>query len=131
MRIQFWGTRGSIATPGPETLRYGGNTPCTAVWTDDGSLIIFDCGTGARKLGLSLAKSGPLRAHLFIGHTHADHIQGLPFFVPAFLPGSHLTIYGPAGIDRSFCFRGELFRGVCERARPGAHPLGAIRAVDA
>jgi CheY-like chemotaxis protein len=102
MRIQFWGTRGSIATPGPETLRYGGNTPCTAVWTDDGSLIIFDCGTGARKLGLSLAKSGPLRAHLFIGHTHADHIQGLPFFVPAFLPGSHLTIYGPAGIDRSF-----------------------------
>ena len=102
MRVQFWGTRGSIATPGPETLRYGGNTPCTAVWTDDGTLIILDCGTGARKLGLSLAKSGPLRAHLFIGHTHADHIQGLPFFVPAFLPGSHLTIYGPAGIDRSF-----------------------------
>jgi CheY-like chemotaxis protein len=102
MRVQFWGTRGSIATPGPETLRYGGNTPCTSVWTDDGSVIIFDCGTGARKLGLALAKSGPLRAHLFIGHTHADHIQGLPFFVPAFLPGSHLTIYGPAGIDRSF-----------------------------
>ena len=102
MRIQFWGTRGSIAAPGPETLRYGGNTPCTAVWTDDGSLIIFDCGTGARKLGLALAEFGPLRAHLFIGHTHADHIQGLPFFVPAFLPGSHLTIYGPAGIDRSF-----------------------------
>jgi CheY-like chemotaxis protein len=102
MRVQFWGTRGSIAAPGPDTLRYGGNTPCTAVWTDDDTLIILDCGTGARKLGLSLAKSGPLRAHLFIGHTHADHIQGLPFFVPAFLPGSHLTIYGPAGIDRSF-----------------------------
>ena len=101
MRVRFWGTRGSIAAPGPETLRYGGNTPCVEVRTDDGTLLIFDSGTGARKLGLALAKSGPVRAHLFIGHTHADHIQGLPFFVPAFLPGSHLTIYGPAGIDRS------------------------------
>ena len=102
MHVRFWGTRGSIAAPGPETLRYGGNTPCVEVRTDDGTLLIFDCGTGARKLGLALAKSGPVRAHLFIGHTHSDHIQGLPFFVPAFLPGSHLTIYGPAGIDRSF-----------------------------
>ncbi len=102
MRVRFWGTRGSIAAPGPETLRYGGNTPCVEARADDGTLLIFDCGTGARKLGLALAKSGPVRAHLFIGHTHADHIQGLPFFVPAFLPGSHLTIYGPAGIDRSF-----------------------------
>jgi CheY-like chemotaxis protein/phosphoribosyl 1,2-cyclic phosphodiesterase len=102
MRVRFWGTRGSIAAPGPETLRYGGNTPCVEVWTDDGTLLIFDCGTGARKLGLALAKSGPVRAHLFIGHTHSDHIQGLPFFVPAFLEGSHITIYGPAGVDRSF-----------------------------
>ncbi len=102
MRVRFWGTRGSIATPGPATLRYGGNTSCVEVWTDDDTLLIFDCGTGARGLGLVLAQAGPVRAHLFITHTHSDHIQGLPFFVPARLPGSHLTIYGPAGVDRSF-----------------------------
>lgn len=101
MRVRFWGTRGSIPTPGAETLRYGGNTSCVEVWADDGTLLIFDCGTGARELGLALARSGPLRARLLVGHTHMDHIQGLPFFLPAFVPGSHLTIYGPAGIDRS------------------------------
>src|SRR4051794_23726162 len=102
MRVRFWGTRGTIATPGPSTLRYGGNTACIEVRTDDGTLLIFDCGTGARELGLALAQAGPVQAHLFITHTHSDHIQGLPFFVPAFLPGSRLTIYGPAGVDRSF-----------------------------
>ncbi len=68
---------------------------------DDGTLLIFDCGTGARKLGLALASQGPVRGHLLLSHTHTDHIQGLPFFLPAFTPGSHLTIYGPAGVDRS------------------------------
>jgi CheY-like chemotaxis protein/ribonuclease BN (tRNA processing enzyme) len=68
---------------------------------DDGTLLIFDCGTGARKLGQSLASKGAIRAHLLLSHTHGDHIQGLPFFLPAFTPGSQLTIYGPAGVDRS------------------------------
>ncbi|HZO25098.1 MAG TPA: response regulator [Chloroflexota bacterium] len=102
MRVRFWGTRGSIASPGASTVRYGGNTPCVEVRTDDDTLLIFDCGTGARALGMLLAQGSPVRAHLFLSHTHSDHIQGLPFFVPAFQPGSHLTIYGPAGVDRSF-----------------------------
>jgi CheY-like chemotaxis protein/phosphoribosyl 1,2-cyclic phosphodiesterase len=102
MQVRFWGTRGSIAAPGLRTYRYGGNTSCVEVRTTEGTLIIFDCGTGARELGLALAGFGPVRAHLLVTHTHMDHIQGLPFFVPAFMPGSHLTIYGPAGIDRSF-----------------------------
>jgi len=83
-------------------VRYGGNTACVEVETEDGTLVILDCGTGAHKLSLQLAGRGPVRAHMLIGHTHSDHIQGLPFFVPALPEGSHLTIYGPAGIDRSF-----------------------------
>ena len=70
------------------------------VETDDGTLLVFDCGTGARKLGLALANKGPLRLHLLLSHTHTDHIQGLPFFLPAFTPGSHITVYGPSGVDR-------------------------------
>lgn len=100
MRLRYWGTRGSFPAPGPDTVRYGGNTPCVSVRADDDTLLIFDCGTGARALGLELAKSGPVRAHLFLSHTHMDHLMGLPFFVPAFVKGSELTIHGPAGIDR-------------------------------
>lgn len=70
------------------------------VGTDDGTLLVFDCGTGARKLGLALANKGPVRLHLLLSHTHTDHIQGLPFFLPAFTPGSHITVYGPSGVDR-------------------------------
>jgi ribonuclease BN (tRNA processing enzyme) len=101
VRVRFWGTRGSIAAAGPETIRFGGNTPCVETVADDGTLLVFDCGTGARKLGMSLAPKGAIRAHLLLSHTHGDHIQGLPFFLPAFTPGSQLTIYGPAGVDRS------------------------------
>src|SRR5881397_2384629 len=93
MRIRFWGTRGSIAAPGASTARYGGNTSCVEVRASDGTVIVLDCGTGARELGLHLAQTmpQPIRLHLFIGHTHWDHIQGFPFFVPAFLPGSELN----------------------------------------
>lgn len=100
MRLRYWGTRGSFPAPGPETVRYGGNTPCVSVRADDDTLLIFDCGTGARALGIELVKRGPVRAHLFLSHTHMDHLMGLPFFVPAFVEGSELTIHGPAGIDR-------------------------------
>ena len=102
MHVRFWGTRGSIAAPGPATARYGGNTSCVEVRASDGTVIILDCGTGARELGLHLAQTlpRPMRLHLFIGHTHWDHIQGFPFFVPAFLPGSELNIYAPFGFQR-------------------------------
>ena len=76
MRVRFWGTRGSIATPEPSVLRYGGNTSCVEVRAADGTLIVLDCGTGVRRLGQALLASGerPLRGHLFITHTHCDHI---------------------------------------------------------
>lgn len=103
MYVRFWGTRGSIATPGPQTTHFGGNTSCVEVRTDDGTLIILDCGTGARELGLHLlrAEPRPLRLHLFIGHTHWDHIQGFPFFNPAFLPDTELNLYAPRDFQQS------------------------------
>lgn len=98
MRVRFWGTRGSLAKPGPATLRYGGNTPCLEVRTDDGTLIVLDCGTGAHDLGRALAAEGPAQGHLMITHTHWDHIQGFPFFAPLFLPEHEWNVYAPYGL---------------------------------
>jgi phosphoribosyl 1,2-cyclic phosphodiesterase len=82
--IRFWGVRGSVACPGPGTLRYGGNTPCVEVRCGD-HLLIFDAGTGARPLGNALSQSGsPIDADIFLSHCHVDHIQGLPFFGPLY-----------------------------------------------
>lgn len=85
--VRFWGVRGSIACPGPDTLRYGGNTSCLEVRCGDG-LLIFDAGTGLRPLGPALDKSGTVDADLFFTHTHLDHVNGLPFFSSAFVPGN-------------------------------------------
>ena len=103
MLVRFWGTRGSIPTPGPGTARYGGNTSCVELQTDDGNLFVLDCGTGIRELGLSLLgrSATPPRIHILIGHTHWDHIQGFPFFTPVFLPGTEINIYAPLGFQRS------------------------------
>jgi phosphoribosyl 1,2-cyclic phosphodiesterase len=85
MRLRFFGTRGSIATPGPDTLRYGGNTSCIEVRSASGTLVVVDMGTGAAVLGRELmAQGGPLRGHILISHTHWDHIQGIPFFQPLY-----------------------------------------------
>ena len=91
-RVKFWGVRGSIACPGPATLRYGGNTPCIEMRCG-GCLIVFDAGTGLRALGNLLAKDGPVAGDLYLTHTHLDHIQGLPFFAPAFHPDSRLRLW--------------------------------------
>jgi phosphoribosyl 1,2-cyclic phosphodiesterase/CheY-like chemotaxis protein len=103
MRVRFWGTRGSIPKPGPSTLRYGGNTSCVEVQSSDGTTIVLDCGTGAAALGADLMKrqERPLRSHLLISHSHWDHIQGLPFFVPLFVPGNEWDVYGPHGFLQS------------------------------
>ncbi len=101
MRIKFWGTRGTRPTPGRRTLRYGGNTTCLEVRDKDDNLIIIDSGSGIAELGAKLGQDEPLQAHLLITHTHLDHIQGFPFFSPAFTQGTHLTIVGPAGSAKS------------------------------
>ncbi|MEK6619944.1 MAG: MBL fold metallo-hydrolase [Chloroflexota bacterium] len=97
MKIRFWGTRGSIPTPGQRTVRYGGNTACVEVRDASDALLILDAGTGLRELGLHLALNGasPITIDLLISHLHWDHIQGIPFFRPAFDPKNHLRIYGP------------------------------------
>jgi phosphoribosyl 1,2-cyclic phosphodiesterase/DNA-binding response OmpR family regulator len=102
MRVEFWGTRGSIAKPGPKTVRYGGNTSCIEVRSTAGTLVILDCGTGAHPLGQKLMSAGAkgLRGHILISHTHWDHIQGIPFFAPLFVPGNEWNIYGPRGLDQ-------------------------------
>jgi phosphoribosyl 1,2-cyclic phosphodiesterase len=91
--INFWGVRGSVATPGKETVHYGGNTSCVEMRVG-GKRLIFDGGTGLRLLGTSLMPQMPVEAHLFFSHSHWDHIQGFPFFVPAFIPGNRFHVYG-------------------------------------
>jgi phosphoribosyl 1,2-cyclic phosphodiesterase len=94
MKVRFWGVRGSIASPGQHTLRYGGNTTCIEVRTDDGHLIILDAGTGIFPLAQQLLKSMPVQANIFMTHSHWDHIQGLPFFTPLYIPGNKVRIHG-------------------------------------
>ncbi len=95
MRLKFWGTRGSISTPGKSTVRYGGNTPCVEVRLNNDELIILDAGTGIRNLGEHLLEGGKsIKGTILISHPHWDHIQGFPFFKPAFISGNEFTIIG-------------------------------------
>jgi CheY-like chemotaxis protein len=106
MKVRFWGTRGSIATPGPGTNHFGGNTSCVELTTANGDLLILDCGTGAHALAADLVARNikTINASILLGHTHWDHIQGFPFFSPAFVKGNSVAIYGPEGS------RGSLHR---------------------
>lgn len=95
MKVRFWGTRGSIPTPGQRTVRYGGNTACVEVRDATDHILILDAGTGLRELGIALNGTSPLTVDLFLSHLHWDHIQGIPFFRPAYDPQSTLRLYGP------------------------------------
>jgi len=106
MRVRLWGTRGSIATPGGETMRYGGNTSCVEVVGEDGTTLILDAGTGIYRLGQTLRPVE--RLDVLLTHLHMDHIQGLGFFEPLFKPGLQVHVWGPESF--SLDLRGRLSR---------------------
>jgi phosphoribosyl 1,2-cyclic phosphodiesterase len=156
MQVRFWGTRGSIPSPGPDTVRYGGNTPCVTVSVHAYPPLIFDAGTGIRVLGDTLdAKVPDEPLDLFLSHTHWDHIQGLPFFAPLFRQGLRLRIWGvddpPGSLERTIRglmspevfpvdfdqvgatiefrpppFEGTVLHGLSVRALAVHHPGGAV-----
>ncbi len=100
MRIKMWGVRGSIPSPGPDTVEFGGNTSCYEVRCGD-ALIILDGGTGLRLLGQELLKEMPIEAWMFFSHVHWDHIQGFPFFTPAFVRGNTFHLRGGVNVSRT------------------------------
>jgi phosphoribosyl 1,2-cyclic phosphodiesterase len=100
MQITFWGVRGSIPTPGPHTVQIGGNTSCVEVRAGK-AILIFDGGTGLRLLGKKLLPLAPITAHMFFSHVHWDHIQGFPFFEPAFIAGNAFYLYGGNNVSRT------------------------------
>ena len=101
MRFRVWGCRGSLAAPGRDTLRYGGNTSCVEVRLDDGTLLVLDAGTGIRPLGVSLGEDVPETIHVFLSHLHLDHLQGLAFFAPLWRDDVDLHIWGPPSPTRT------------------------------
>ncbi len=103
MKIRFWGVRGSIPTPGEKTARFGGNTSCVEITTDDGTSLVFDAGTGIREFGLDYLKRNNKSnvLNIFISHVHWDHIQGFPYFVPAFLADMEINIYSGQEIQKN------------------------------
>ncbi|MBT3345412.1 MAG: response regulator [Gemmatimonadetes bacterium] len=109
--IRLWGTRGSIPVSGPDYVRHGGNTTCMEVVHGD-THILFDAGSGIRDAGRALAAEGARPIHLFITHTHWDHIQGFPFFAPAYMPGFEIDVHAPHNVDKDVesIFVGQLDR---------------------
>jgi len=107
VRVQLWGTRGSLASPGPETARYGGNTSCVEVRGTDGTVLVLDAGTGIRALGAMLTPTAR-RVDVLLTHLHMDHIQGLGFFAPLFSVGVEVHLWGPA--SRTLDLRRQLAR---------------------
>ncbi len=106
MKLKFWGVRGSLPTPGPDTACYGGNTTCLQIIRDEGPVIVIDSGTGIRELGQELMKNPgpPFDIKLLVTHTHWDHIHGFPFFTPIFIPGGNIDVYGVGPIHQGVSF---------------------------
>lgn len=138
--VRFWGVRGSIPTPGPRTRRYGGNTSCLEMRSDT-TVLIFDAGTGLRELGVSLLRNPPragLDLHLFLSHPHWDHIQGFPFFGPAYLPSTTLTVYGSEKNENYQLLSGQMsnayfpvaFKDLSARIVPKAFKKDVVEAGD-
>src|SRR5687767_13812139 len=100
MKVTLWGTRGSLASPGPDTARYGGNTSCVSVEDGSGSLLVLDAGSGCRRLGITIPLTQK-RVDILLTHLHLDHILGLGFFVPLFNPNIETHIWGPPSITQT------------------------------
>jgi phosphoribosyl 1,2-cyclic phosphodiesterase len=95
MRARIWGCRGSVAVPGADTVKYGGNTSCVEVRLASGHALVLDAGTGMRPLGVAMQQDLPTELHILLTHLHLDHLQGLGFFRPLFVPGLDIHIWGP------------------------------------
>jgi phosphoribosyl 1,2-cyclic phosphodiesterase len=109
VRATIWGCRGSIATPGPATLRYGGNTSCVEVRSAAGDVLILDAGTGLRPLGVELMRDLPARIDVLLTHLHVDHLEGLGFFAPLWASDVELHIWGPRSTVRPLSHRIEHY----------------------
>jgi phosphoribosyl 1,2-cyclic phosphodiesterase len=127
MRVRFWGVRGTIASPGPKTLRYGGNTSCVAVESEAGDLIVLDVGSGFCPLGDHLMRGpfgrGQGEMTVLLSHTHLDHVIGFPFAAPVHIPGNRFTIYGPAATREGL---EELHEGLVAPAYSPVYTLDNI-----
>lgn len=117
MRARVWGCRGSLAAPGPETVRYGGNTSCLEVRLSDDHLIVIDAGTGIRGLGVSLGAAPPARVDLLLSHLHMDHIEGIGFFGPIWNPACEVHVWGPPSPTKS------LREGIAQYFSPPLFPV--------
>ena len=95
MIVRVWGARGSLSAPGPATVGYGGNTSCVEVEFADGTTLILDAGSGIRELGQRVAERDPGELHVCLTHLHLDHVEGLGFFAPLWMPGWRLRFWGP------------------------------------
>jgi phosphoribosyl 1,2-cyclic phosphodiesterase len=109
MEIRVWGCRGSVAAPGADTVKYGGNTSCVEVRLTSGHALVLDAGTGMRPLGVSMSNAPPDELHILLTHLHLDHLQGLGFFRPLFVPGLDIHVWGPTSPVQSLAERIAMY----------------------